>query len=233
MDSIGINRFEWLKAVTQAEDLLPAAKVVATALSVQFANDETGQLNPTVPTLADYVKVSVDTVKRAIKALVNAGWLGKTEGRGRGNSTCYTLLSPGKIISFSGQNKGGTAAPLAKQKGAQLRGKGGTAAPFHYKVKQSYEQKGRARFGGAPPPPIFSARIVYDDQTEDIADWNRWLAENELPSLQQLPIRTSDRDGTGYQMPFRFVPSDEKHQNRVRNYIRWVFDQQEVHHAAQ
>lgn len=233
MCSAAINRFEWLKAVTQAEGLRPASKVMATALAVQFADDKTGQLNPKVPTLADYVKTSIDTAKRAIKALVDAGWLVRTEGRGRGNHTSYTLCSPVKIISFSTQKKGGSTAPLTKEKGAALRGKGGTTAPFHYKDKQSYEQKARATGGDVSPIYNLSIRMVYDHDTETIAEWNRWLADNGLPSLQSLPIRTSDKGGTGYQMPLRFVPSSENDQRKVRQYIRWKSDQREVSYAAQ
>jgi len=215
MSSASNWRFEWLKAVTQAENLLPAAKVIATALSVQFANDETRQIDPEVTTLADCVKTSVDTVKRAIRALVDAGWLGKTEGRGRGNRTSYTLLSPGKIISFSTQKKGGTSAP------------------FHYKDKQSSEQRACATVSGVPPLPNFSPRIVYDHDTENIAEWNRWLAKNRMPPIQSLPIRTSDKGGTGYRMPLRYVPSAEDDQHKVRRYILWAVDQQEISYAAQ
>ena len=51
MSNPSINRFEWLKAVMQAEVLTPTAKNVATALAVQFANAETGQINPSQETL--------------------------------------------------------------------------------------------------------------------------------------------------------------------------------------
>ena len=97
MSNTAINRFEWLKAVTQDGNLLPMAKVVATALSVQFTDDKTGQLNPKVTTLADYVKVSMATLKRAIRALVDAGWLGKNRGPGPGKPH---LLHP----AFARQN---------------------------------------------------------------------------------------------------------------------------------
>jgi len=105
--SASINRFEWLKAVTQCDGLMPISKVIATALAIQFANDETGQINPSVPTLASYVKTSKDTIKRGIRALVKAGWLDRSEGRGRGNHTNYTLCSPGKVVSISRPKKEG------------------------------------------------------------------------------------------------------------------------------
>ena len=57
MHSASINRFEWLKAVLQAEGLTPTAKTVASALAVKFFNEESGQMNPTQETLADFLKV--------------------------------------------------------------------------------------------------------------------------------------------------------------------------------
>ena len=93
-----LNRFEWLKAVLQVKELNSSSQVVAAALSVQFANDETGQINPAMKTLAEYLKMALSTVKRAIKELVAAGWLSRTEGRGAGNRTRYTLRSPYRVF---------------------------------------------------------------------------------------------------------------------------------------
>lgn len=115
-----INRFEWLKAVVQSGGLKDRTKTVGAALAVQFANDETGQINPSVRTLANYTTQSIDTVKRAVKELVDDGWLGRTEGRGRGNKTAYVLGSPGRVVSISTQSKGGNRAPLTERKGATV-----------------------------------------------------------------------------------------------------------------
>lgn len=106
-----INRFEWQKAVLQSADLNATAKALASAMAVQFANDETGQLNPSVTTLADYLKASKASIKRAVKALVDGGWLGRTEGRGRGNRTVYRLLSPGRVVALPARKKGAESAP--------------------------------------------------------------------------------------------------------------------------
>tara|TARA_R110002074_G_scaffold139328_8_gene284945 strand:+ start:2389 stop:2826 length:438 start_codon:yes stop_codon:yes gene_type:complete len=130
-----LNRFEWAKAVNRS-DLLDRAKTVAWALAIEFCNDDTGRLDPSLTTLAEATGKTVDTVKRAIRDLTDGGWLARTEGRGRGNKTEYTLLSPGKVIAISStkkgapmhQTKGGTDAPLTKEKGAPVHGKGGTGA---------------------------------------------------------------------------------------------------------
>ena len=89
----------------QAKDLMPMAKVVASALAIQFANDESGQMSPSAATLADYVRSSLPTINRAVRALEEAGWLARSEGRGRGKFTQFTLLSPGKVIAFAAPKK--------------------------------------------------------------------------------------------------------------------------------
>ncbi len=115
-----MNRFEWLKAVLQDGDLPDRAKTIASVLAVQFANDDTGQINPSASTLADYIGASKDTVKRAVADLVAAGWIARTEGRGAGNRTQYTLLSPGKVVPFTGQKKGAELHLWPSKKGAEL-----------------------------------------------------------------------------------------------------------------
>lgn len=207
-DALALNRFEWLKAVTQA-DLPAQAKVVATALAVQFANDESRQINPSMTTLAEYVKTSVDTIKRAIRALVEGGWLARTEGRGAGNSTLYKLLSPGKIIRFAavrraanrGEKKGANLHLQVQKKGANLRGKGGKSAPS-YKDEQSYEQKARAS-GYRPSPHL--RRCIHPGTHREIA-WDEWLLSRGFPSLAKLGQRSSDANGTGWDAPFSVPP---------------------------
>ena len=121
-----LNRFEWHKAVMQVRSLNANAKVVAGALAVQFANDETGQLNPSLKTLIEYLGVSLSTLKRGIKDLINAGWLSGTEGRGAGNRTNYTFLAPRKIVPFRASKKGTKASLSAQKKGTQMAKKGST-----------------------------------------------------------------------------------------------------------
>ena len=104
MTGVPLNRFEWLKSATRSE-LPDSAKVVASVLAIQFVDRETGKLCPSLSTLCDYLGCSLSKLKRAFKALVDAGWLHRTEGRGRGNLTRYTLTSPGKIVAFKAPKK--------------------------------------------------------------------------------------------------------------------------------
>lgn len=248
-----LNRFEWAKAVNRS-DLLDRAKTVAWALAVEFCNDETGRLDPSLKTLAEATGKTVDTVKRAIRDLTTSGWLARTEGRGRGNKTEYTLLSPGKVIAISSAKtgapthhekggtgapltrekgapvhraKGGTGAPLTKEKGAPVHGKGGTGALSYNKDKQTYEQKGRAC-------PARSLRIIHATDAEKVASWNAWLSENGFPSLQQLTaLKGGDSHGPGYLMPRLWVPSCDEDQAMIREFVLWAVDCEEVRYAAQ
>lgn len=217
MSSAAINRFEWVKAVTQSGDLVPVAKNIATALALEFANEETGQLNPSMSTLADYVKVSVRTVKRAIKSLADAGWLARTEGRGRGNSTSYSLQSPGKIIRFSAQKKGVTTGPLTREKVTAVVTKGVTGGPSHYKDKQSLEQ--RARGPSDKPSPHLQFVVHHGSFHED--NWNAWLEARKYPPLREIGERGSDGGGTGWIMPQRSPPNADGTAMRVAEKRVW------------
>ncbi len=222
MSSLGMNRFEWLKAVVQDGDLTPISRVVATALSVKFANDETGQINPSVRTLSDYLATSKDTIKRAIKALVDAGWLGRTEGRGRGNKTEFTLCSPCKIVPISTPNKGRNTAPLRRKKGASLHGKGRKTAPSYNKDKQSLNNK-RIRQGERPTQHM--AVVVSGTWQADA--WNKWLADHKFPSLQEIDLRASDATNYGYDMPWSSPPNtdDQIGSKIAEQFVWWAIDQ--------
>ena len=207
-----INRFEWLKAVLQNDQLTPSAKTIASALAVQFANDETGQINPSVRTLANYTTQSTDTVKRAVKALVDAGWMGRSEGRGRGNKTAYVLCSPGKVVPITAQNKGGTHAPSTEQKGAHMHLKGGTDAPSYNKDKQSFEQRVAVpqwyrshRFtGNAYDGPA----VISSSNHDALYAWASWLKEQGLPALDRFPIEApGKKNGSSFfLLPWKTPP---------------------------
>ena len=238
MTALLLNRFEWLKAVLQSEDLNAAAKAAASALAVQFANGETGQLNPSVLTLANYLKTSSDTVKRAIRALVAAGWLSRTEGRGRGNSTRYTLRSPGsaKVVENGAEVcavKGSTVAPSGKRKGAMLHGKGRRPALSYNKEEQSYEQKDRRSASTGSARPSFPVQFVEAGDKAKVIEWNSWLETEGLPSLQQLSsLHRRTSCGSGYLLPRKWVPSEEDGRTMARGYIQWVMEQQNFQASA-
>lgn len=185
-----MNRFEWLKAVAGSE-VSDRAKAVATILAIKFCNEQTGQLDPSIEAIATASGRSIDSAKRAIRDLIKAGWLARSEGRGRGNTSQYTLLSPGKVVAISSAkkgaqmhpNKGGRTAPSQAQKGAELPAKGCRTAPSHYKDEQSFEQKGRES-ATARPSPHLSAQIA--EGSDAAQEWDDWLAAHGKPTLAEL-----------------------------------------------
>jgi len=61
------------------------AGLLAHVLATRFSNHETAHCALGTDKLAGALCTSVDTIKRALRDLAAAGWLIKTEGRGRGN----------------------------------------------------------------------------------------------------------------------------------------------------
>lgn len=131
---MSINRHEWLKAVNKDSKLPHRAVRVALALWTR-GNETDDHVYPGMDDIMEQSGLSRDTAKRGLLDLVGAGWLHRTEGRGRTNFTVYTFCSPGKVIAISSgkrganmpQEKGGSSAlsgkkrvQLCKKKGAVL-----------------------------------------------------------------------------------------------------------------
>ncbi|MCC5966506.1 MAG: helix-turn-helix domain-containing protein [Natronohydrobacter sp.] len=209
-----MNRFEWLKAVMQQPDMTPRAKNLATVLAVTFANDDTGQINPGLDTLAEYLGTSVDTVRRAIGDLSQAGWLARTVPHGRGHLTSFTLLTPGKVVALhsvrpaSRHAATGTQSSEKRSQPCNLSSgiKGSRPAPkrsqncnSHIRKEQSLEQKGRAQLR---PSPHLHALIEAD--SDPAQAWDDWLDDHGWPRLADLPAL---RSNGGFDLPMRWPPT--------------------------
>lgn len=92
-------RTRWLRKVMHDTSLTTTTRLVASALAVEFCNFETGNLYPKVATACECLGISFASAKRAISALVDAGWLDRTEGRGAAKKTSYSLLVQGRVLS--------------------------------------------------------------------------------------------------------------------------------------
>ncbi|WP_371171476.1 helix-turn-helix domain-containing protein [Aliiroseovarius sp. 2305UL8-7] len=199
-----LNRFEWQKAVLQVRNLNSTAKLVASALSVQFANDETGQLSPGLATLMEFLGLPLSTLKRAIRQLIDAGWLSRSEGRGAGNYTYYKLLAPCKIVPFRPKKKGSKASLSAKEKGSQVAQKVSTHE-LSYK-EQSKEQKARL----SPSPdlphegqPGEALRFVPGGGGYFEREWDDALRSYGLSSLHRALPQIINDGQKGYLLPDR------------------------------
>ena len=157
--------------MTDDGNLSPMARLLAHVLVTKFSHHETAHCAPGTDTLADKLRTSVDTIKRALRDLAAAGWLIRTEGRGRGNRAQIFFLGGNNVVPMvcpKGPNapenhrqnepkvasnepkKRGEYAPFsnrekAAQKGADMRGKGGKSAPSYYKADPKNIQRERGR----------------------------------------------------------------------------------------
>ena len=232
------NRHEWLKAVTKQPDLLPRAVRLAVALW-SFANDETGQLNPSLGSLCDASGLTEDTARRAIGDLEKAGWLARTVGRGHGVKSVYLMIAPGSVVTLrpaSASREGlkkpaqSTAKrshgckvkhPIKGRTGAEERSHGCNS---HIMKEQSSEQ----RKGARPAPHLQSFVKAGEWQA---LEWNKWLSdEGHRISLRDLtPLHVAG----GYAMPWTTPPKAYQATERqiATKVIEWAKEQSRAHAA--
>lgn len=244
-----MNRYDWLRAVLKQADLSARAKALASALAVSFANDESGQINPGLDTLAQSLGVSVDTIRRGVAELEAGGWLARTVHHGRGKQTCFTLLSPGAVVALrpvksSAQPSRATTPQPAKAKPKRsqarkvsavqdARGKGRNPAPKrsqpckrHYKEGTGLEQEGRKRPTARPdtPPaarPSPHLHRLVEAGTPQAEAWESWLRSEGLPPLDRL---SGCIVPGGFDLPWSWPPHPTATIERViaRNIALWA-----------
>lgn len=227
-----INRHAWDDAVAQT-NLPDRAKTLASALR-RFANDQTGQCNPSIPTLAAYLKRTEQTVRNAIHDLTEAGWLARLPGNGKGNVTKFVMLSPGNVVALR-------PAPIARdattvslkgskdfgnrpaQKGQRTLPKGSKDFDRHIRKEHHSEQKARA---SEPPPHPESRLCVKVERGSWQADaWGKWLWSHGKPSLDEMPAFGLVN---GYRLPWSTPPSDgDTTGERILDHvIEWAMNHQ-------
>lgn len=253
MGEASVNRFEWAKAVCRDHELSTAARLLAYHLAVEYTNDANGKTNPSTARLCSDLGLSKATVKRCIRALVEGGWLHRTEGRGAGNKTEYTLLSTGNVVYLNppktapnaAGKKGSLESLSSNKKGSLVSPKGVTGEPSYYKDEQSSEQRARAHRTAPDHDPfnvVFSGRatagpmLVAIDRHAPLNAWSGWLRTRGLPDLCKLPIALkSDTGKTYFRLPWTDPPSetDEGKEREAREYFLSLIEQEAATHAAQ
>lgn len=84
--------------------------------------------------------MSLATIKRCLRQLVEFGWLLRTEGRGAGNNTEYDFRAPCNITPFRPKKKGAPATLSTPQKSTPVTEKRLTGELSYIKDQQSKEQ---------------------------------------------------------------------------------------------
>lgn len=100
--SVIVPRLEWLSAIAR-DTSLPCMAARLAIIMIAYINGKTGIAWPSQDTLAKHTGASVDTVRRSLNALVNAGHLVRLAAGGPGRSAQYRLA-----IEASGPSKSAT-----------------------------------------------------------------------------------------------------------------------------
>ena len=118
-------RWGWLDAVTADGNLSPTARLLAHVLVTKFSNHETAYCAPGTDTLAEKLSTTVATINRALRDLAAAGWLIRTEGRGRGRRSRPEIffLGVSNVVPFI-VPKGPEATARDRQKGSETPARG-------------------------------------------------------------------------------------------------------------
>jgi hypothetical protein len=238
-----INRFDWAKAVRRqaTEVLSDRAKMVAAALAYDFCNDQTGQINPSLATLAEATGKSVAAVQRGLKELIGGGWIVKTTGRGRSNRCHYVLSSPGNVVAIrpvtTAQAKGTTEKVAAKSSqdckysAPKVAAKVNTSAKKtdHFCTSHIMQEQKKEQKKGARPTPHLS--VVVEAGGWKALEWNKWLSD--LGTGVQLRDLTALHVKGGYSLPWNTPPSRHAEtQCRIAmNIIEWAKGQGHAHAA--
>ncbi|MBR9764795.1 MAG: hypothetical protein GYB53_15020, partial [Rhodobacteraceae bacterium] len=158
----------WLESIRRASNLLPAEKLVAHVLALDFANHESARCDPSLAEIERVIGMSRATVKRSLLALESAGWIVRSSGCGRGRSTGYGFLSRARVVALrqpaprggngvasdpdytagkgvTGEpSKGVTGEPPDHPKGGHRRPERGSRVSHPYYIDKPYKNhKGR------------------------------------------------------------------------------------------
>ena len=147
---ISTNESRWGRmdlAVAQRRDVSAIAKVVYAVLKC-YENTKTGQCDPSQSMIADDSGVSIRSVKRAIKQLVDARIIEADRPLGS-SRTAYRLLDPrGQNDTMPGGQKGTSMGPKRHPHGAKMvpsGGQNGTSSLYNDEKNRKEKEKTNKR----------------------------------------------------------------------------------------
>ena len=121
------------------------------------------------------------------------------------------------------------------EKRTTASGKADTSVRVLHRTKEKPNTRAHARptepdlFDEQKPAghrPVPFSRVVHRGTSAE-ADWNGWLADRKLPDLSQIGLRTSDREGAGFDMPWKFPPPahDPDRTEQAERFAFWLVNQ--------
>jgi len=244
-------RWEWLERLEADLGLSLTARYLASVLVRKHGYDDDRPCSYSMKTMAAWLHVSVDTVKRTLKELGAAGWIYRTEGRGRTNCGVIIFLKGSNVVPMKAlkssqtvqpetpkvriyaPTKGGAGAyQTATEKGANSEGKGRTDALSYNIAKTNLNKKEREANQAQSKCPVNIIAFVRPDDREDrIEDWNAWLTKRGYPTLQVLSFCNAEGH---YALPSGRPPHTDDEQDRANQtahrWATWATDCMEARH---
>lgn len=134
----------------------------------------------------------------------------------------------GRTAPFSRDNRKRKRVQDCVEKGAELH----FPPTPPYKDTPNILQKARA--SGAPEKPVCNLATVAHHGSERESEWNAYLARQGWPSLAELGVRSSDSQGTGWEVPYRTPPNQHSRfeNSLVARYFEWAMQRREWKGAA-
>lgn len=199
--------------------LTHVARLVAVALAQGFANHETAECRPGLPALMRAIDAPKRTVMRALADLQAHGWIGRRGGNSPGQAAAYVFCTPEQVPQMTPEQVPDLAATGAKSCTPPC-------TPYKDKPHMNHKLAPRAAtrifVAGGARPTQFSQ--IVQRGTDGEADWNRWLLANGFPELGQIGRVHVVGMIEGWDMPWRFPPSDsDATASRIAlDYAKWL-----------
>lgn len=199
------QRWGWLESVRRDADLTPMARLVAHVLVLDFANRRTRRCDPSLGDIAAAVGTTTVTVKRAVRQLVDEGWIVREEGRGRGRSNGYAFLTRARIVHLKGvrndPKKGVRNDPNSDSKRGHICSEKGSDMTPPYIIDKPCKNHGARATAPMPsenPMVIRDAERAVarfrDGHADAISDLKPWILDHILAANLLTP---EERDGLG------------------------------------
>jgi hypothetical protein len=104
-----------------------------------YANNETGECYPSIPTIATALGVSENTVRKALKILVSAGLISVEQRKSDTNAKTTNLYVLHDVRAVKGAGSPGEGGEVHQVEGGRFTGRRGAGSPGEAK-QDSYEQ---------------------------------------------------------------------------------------------
>jgi len=209
-------KLQWLRLLSCDANINDNAKCVALYIVTAHVNGHTEKAWPSYKTIAEATGKSVKSIQRAIRDLEIGGWLCVQRGNGVGHNTEYCPTDASILKACELREKTDKSVPLIPSEGGQIcperrsdvSGKRGQICPPNLEKEKNIKPNAREVRAKAISRRSVPVVVLPTARTQQIDEWNTWLAEKALPNLARFNLATSVNGSSGYQLPGRWPPED-------------------------